>query len=96
MEKVKLIEGEFTPTEAKEILLNMISSKIQFHTINDFSSDIRTGRPDTKSRERLAELRRAKEKITNFIKKAEKEGLLIDIQSSITLSCREEKKLDQL
>lgn len=96
MEKVKLIDGEFTPVDAKEILLNMISSKIQFHSINDFSSDIRTGRPDTKSRERLAELRKAREKVTDFIKKAEKEGLLINIQSSITLSCSEEKKLDQL
>ncbi len=96
MEKVKLIDGEFTPLDAKEVLLNMISSKIQFHTINDFSSDIRTGSPDKKSRERLSELRSAREQIMAFLEKAEKEGLLVNIQSSITLSCAEEKKVDQI
>lgn len=96
MENVRLIDGEFTPMDAKEVLLNLISSKIQFHTISDFSSGIRTGIPDKNSRERLSELRMAREKIIAYIEKAEKEGLLINIQSSITLSCTEGKKEDRI
>ena len=87
MEHIKLIDGEFDPLEAKEILLNMISNKIQFHSIRDFSSDIRTGTPDKNSRKRLSELREAREQIIAFLEKAKKEGWSVNIQSSVNISC---------
>lgn len=92
MENLKLIDGKFNPIDAKEILLNMISSKIQFHTVKDFSSGIRKGEPELNSRERIEELRETKAKIISLMEKAERENLEVDIFSSITISCTAEKK----
>lgn len=92
MEKVKLIQGKFSAEEAREILLNMIGSKVQFHTIKDFSSEIREGSPDFNSRERLSELRKAKDKVIALLEKAEKENMEVNIESSIQISFSSKEK----
>lgn len=96
MENVKLIDGKFSPTEAKEILLNMISNKIQFHTIKDFSSEIRTGEPEMKSRERIKDLREAKKKIIALLEAAEKDNLVVEVLSSVTISCTGRKQEEKV
>lgn len=88
MEKVRSHDGEFSPMDAKEVLLNLISSKLQFQAINEFTSE--------NFRQRLSELRLARGKITAYIEKARKEGSFLTIQSSITFSCIEGKKIDRI
>lgn len=46
MQKLKLIEGEFTSEEFKEALSNLYSNKIKFYERKDFSSLIRSGKND--------------------------------------------------
>ena len=46
---IKLIEGNFNPDEAKEVLLSLFNHKIQFHEAKNFSSEIRFGVEDTVS-----------------------------------------------
>ena len=36
MEQLNLIEGNFSDEEAKEILMNIISTKIHFHEMKNF------------------------------------------------------------
>lgn len=86
MENLKLIDGKFSANEAKEILLNMINNKIQFHTNRDFSSEIRFGTPEVDSRERLIELRETKKKILSLLKEAENKGQILQIRSSIEIT----------
>lgn len=88
IEEVKLIEGEFDPIEAKELLLNIIGSKIQFHTTRNFSSEICLGKSDKKSVEKLISLREARQKIVDLLEEASKNDLMVDIQSSINISYR--------
>lgn len=96
MNKIKLIDGKFSSNEAKEILLNMISSKIQFHTLKDFSSEICTGKPEIKSRERIKELRETKEDIIAILEQAEKENMVVEIQSSINISCTPKNQTEKV
>lgn len=86
MENLKLIDGNFSPREAKEILLSLISSKIQFHTVKDFGSEIRTGVPEFKSRDRINDLREAKQKIITLMEEADKQNMEVEIYSTITIS----------
>ncbi len=86
MKDLKLIDGKFSPNEAKEILLNIISSKIQFHTIKDFSSEIRTGEPEYKSRQRINELQKTRDRILTIIEEAEKSNSMIELVSPIQIS----------
>jgi hypothetical protein len=46
IEKLKLIEGEFSFNEAKDILTSMFNSKINFHKIQNWSSQERFGKDD--------------------------------------------------
>ncbi|WP_029038803.1 hypothetical protein [Salinimicrobium xinjiangense] len=87
MKNLKLIDGTFSPADARDILLNMIGSKIQFHNNRDFSSEIRIGSSDKSSRVRLAELRETREQIISFLENAEREGSTVIINSSVSLSC---------
>lgn len=96
MNNLKLIDGKFNPIEAKEILLNMISSKIQFHTIKDFSSQLRTGEFEINSRKRMQELKEAREKIIALLDEAQKNNLLVDIQSTINISCTAENRTEKV
>lgn len=56
MIKVNLINSQFSRQEAREILLNLIQSKITFHNQKNFSSQERFGHPDIVSVKRIDEL----------------------------------------
>lgn len=82
--------------EAKEILLHIISSKIQFHSIKDFSSEIRTGEPEMKSQERIEELRETKKKTIALLEEAERENLIVVVQSSVSISYTAPKQVEKV
>lgn len=80
-----LIEGEFSQTEAMEVLNNVLSSKIQFHQMKNFSSQIRFGKDDETSIERMGQLRQSIETISKIIKEAKIEDRKIEITSVINI-----------
>lgn len=92
MESLKLIDGKYNSEEAKEILMNLISSKISFHTIKDFSSQERTGMSEPGSMERIQELQKTKGQIIKIIEKAREENLLLEIHSSVKISFTKNSK----
>lgn len=96
MENVTLIDGQFTPAEAKETLINMMSSMIQFHINKNFISEYRTGKSEIKSLERIAELREAKDNLLTLIKEAETNNLMIDLQSSVSIACLAENQVEKV
>ena len=85
LEDLKLIEGTFLPNEAKEMLSNLFSSKIQFHTTKNFSTQVRFGKDDTVSATRIPELNKSLEDIIEIINQAEKNNQHISIHSSVSI-----------
>ncbi|MCB9221672.1 MAG: hypothetical protein H6615_07645 [Ignavibacteria bacterium] len=63
MKEFKLIDSSFTNEEARAVLLSLINYKIQFHSQKIFSSYIRFGRDDIKSKNRIVELEAIKQKL---------------------------------
>lgn len=86
MYTLKLINNQFTPEEAKELLLTLINDKIRFHSTKNFSSEIRTGVSENQSRQRIKELEEAKKQIIELVQKAEEMNLVLDVESSINIS----------
>ena len=84
--KIQLIKGDFTNDEAKEILLNLINAKINFHNLKNFSDDERSGKQDEISLKRITELTESQEVISQIINHATKENLKIKIESDIFLT----------
>ncbi|CAN5222960.1 hypothetical protein BH11BAC5_BH11BAC5_17770 [soil metagenome] len=83
---IKFIEGKFCPEEAKELLVNLINNKIQFHTMKNFSSEERFGKPVEGSQKRITELKESREKIILMIRQAVDEKAHLRIESAINIA----------
>lgn len=84
--KIKFIKGKFSPEAAKEVLLNLLNQKIQFHSLQNFSSEERFGKPVPGSQKRIEELKEAKEKVVSITDKAARENLSLKVDSIIHIS----------
>ena len=86
LQKVTFIDGTFSPEESREILMNVYSSKINFHQIKNFSSRERFGKDDKTSTKRIPELKQAMEEVLSIIETAKKNGEQLEIKSDIYIS----------
>jgi hypothetical protein len=86
IEKLNLIEGRFSDEEAKEILMNIFSTKINFHNIKNLSSQVRYGTDDETANKRISELNKEIEKLSLIISKAKSKNKKLEISSEIRVS----------
>ena len=63
----KLIDGEFSVAEAKEVITNLLEFKIQYHTKQSFSSEIRSGIKHQPSLKRKENLKITKEEFLKYL-----------------------------
>jgi len=82
-ETLKLIDSTFSVNEGKEILLDLMSSKIKFHELRNFSSVERYGHPDEHSLQRIEELKAARRKIISFFNDFKLDNKRVIIHSNI-------------
>lgn len=85
MKEYKLIDGEFSPDDAKKVLLSILNSKINFHNLLSFSNHIRFNNDINTSKNRIEELNNTKTAILELIEKATKENLTFKIKSNISI-----------
>jgi len=81
----KLIEGQFSPSEAGTVLLALINSKINFHNLEIFSNKIRFDEENSHSKIRLDLLLEASEYIRDLIEEASSKDLELKIESVIQI-----------
>ena len=84
-ETIELIKGAFTPNEAKEILLQLLDSKINFHNLKNWSSRERFGKLDADSEQRLKILKESRKKVEKLFSKSNIEEKNMIINSSIEI-----------
>lgn len=86
MTTINLIMGDYTPMEAKEVLLKVVESKINFHKIRNLSAYVHFGKADADSETRIKELKEAREQIIALVQKAIDDNTLIEIGSTIDIA----------
>lgn len=84
-ETFNLIEGVFSTVEAREILMNIFSTKIQFHEMKNLSSEERFGEQDTVAKKRIPELKIELEKLEKIISEAKSGPKKFAITSAINI-----------
>jgi hypothetical protein len=84
-QNLTLIDGEFAPTDAKEILKNVFWSKMQFHEMRNFSLKERLGKEDQNAVNRIVELKKSLEKILAIVSEAEANNETLSIQAEICI-----------
>jgi hypothetical protein len=87
-EKLVLIDGIFSHGDAKEILLNIFSSKINFHNIKNWSSQERYGKEDEIAQKRVPALKSEMQKLQELLllAKAGNKKLIVRSEINITLT----------
>jgi len=85
-EKLTLIDGKFGLDEAKGILMNVFSTKIQFHELKNFSAQERLGKEDATSNKRIPELKQCIKKIESLLTQAESMNKKLIITSEVHIA----------
>jgi hypothetical protein len=89
-ENLKLIQGQFSPEDAKEILTHIFSTKINFHQMKNFSSKEMLGLDDPIAMERIPALRKEMGKLEKLIQAAEASKQKINISADVVISLTNE------
>ncbi|MFT5964202.1 MAG: 23S rRNA G2445 N2-methylase RlmL [Flavobacterium sp.] len=84
--ELKLIDGHFSPDEAREILMNAFTGKIDFHENKNFSSEERFGTEDATALKRIPELLKSMDIISKIIEEAKQNNETLQITSEIQIS----------
>lgn len=87
---LKLIEGEFTPLEARKVIFDLISSKISYHSLEAFSIKERFNGDVSDSVKRIEELKDTRKRLEEIITYTSEKGLNLKIESAIEISFIEE------
>lgn len=83
---LQLIDGDFSGPEAAHVLLSLVKSKIDFHTLLRVSNEERFGRDVSNSERRLAELRQLQEAIRSICSAASEAGQRLQVNGWIEIT----------
>lgn len=82
----QLISGQFLPTDGTQILLSLINSKIKYHSLENFSSEIRFDNVNSNGKMRIEALQEASNVVTVLAAEAQKSGMRLQISSIVTIT----------
>ena len=87
VQNYKLVEGQFSPSDATNILFALFNSKINFHQLESFRIQERNfkNRDNIKHEERVEELKEAYKVLKALINEASDENMDLEIHGTIML-----------
>ena len=85
MNDVKLVDGTFTPDDAREVLFHLLREKIKFHNRRLFSLDERLGVSDDHSKKRVRELQLSMADVQDLLDQANLLGKRLTIRCDIQI-----------
>lgn len=86
MQKVQLVDGSFSPSEAQDLINGLIDEKINFHKIQRlcrYESDEKN--PCSFQNDRLAELKEEKRSLKSIIEEARANGMQLKINGTLEI-----------
>lgn len=84
--QIELINNQFELDEAKNLLMQLIQDKINFHVSKNFSHHERFGKEDEMSKNKIDALKVEKENLKTQFEKATSEFSKVEINTTIFLS----------
>ncbi|MBK7407221.1 MAG: hypothetical protein IPJ40_03515 [Saprospirales bacterium] len=92
----KLVDGEFTPEKAREVLFSLVNSKIHFHNCEKFSTQIRFGGDVSHAEKRIEELTQVHQEIKELIEQAKAQGFNLKVNSLLEVALVEAEELEEI
>ena len=90
--EITLMKGEYSSDEAREILFNMFSNKINFHQMKNFSSQERFGKESKTALKRIEQLKKSMLVASKILDKAKKNNETLEILSEVKITFFKVKK----
>jgi hypothetical protein len=84
--EISLLNDQFSADEANEILLNIYKSKIQFYKIKNLSSNIKFGYSDKDALNKIDDLNKSIDQLSEIIKTAKTSNGKLIIKSDLNIS----------
>lgn len=84
-DKLVLVDGRFSDEEAREILLNLFSTKIHFHEAKNFSSQERFGKDDATAMKRIPELKTCLDQVREIVSNAKSNKKRLHISAEVRI-----------
>jgi hypothetical protein len=88
-ETLTIMDDYFTHEEAKEIIMNMFSSKLNFHNIKNWSSQERFGKNDAIAQEKIPALRNEMKRLEEILIEAKTKNKKLVVSSAINIELLE-------
>jgi hypothetical protein len=85
----KLVDGVFTASEAEEVINALISSKINYHSMQDLRNYEQSGTDIAHSKKRIDALKEMKLSIKKVLDLAEEKGLKVKMDGLIDITILE-------
>lgn len=86
IQEINLIDGDFSPSEAKAVLLNMLNYKLNFHQIKKLSTYELFGKEDETSLKRIENLNESVVSVQQLFENFDFKNKKISIKSIISIS----------
>ena len=90
--ELTLMKGSYSSDEAREILFNLFSNKINFHQMKNFSSQERLGKESKTALKRITQLKKSMLVASKILDKAKKNNETLEILSEIKITFSKSKK----
>lgn len=88
--QIQLVKGEFTPSEASDVIMALINQKINYHKLKGLQLWEKSHERDQEPiNNRIKELQKEKQIATDFILKMIKEGKNLHINGTIEITTAE-------
>lgn len=84
--RLKLIDGEFLPSDAGKVLFELLKSKINYHQMEKFSNEERYGSDLKNSMARVEQLKETVKKLEEIILYSSEKGINLKIESVIEIT----------
>lgn len=91
--QVVLENGAYGASDSKELLFGLINYKRNFHTLKNFSSELRTGKPNDFAVQRRNELAHSLIEVQELYDKALEEGLEFQIDCKVSIKLTKPQEL---
>jgi hypothetical protein len=88
----KLIDGAFTPSEARSVLFALVNSKINFHSMESFGITVRTSGDTSFHENRIKELAQTNRDIKQVMDYAAENNLRLKINGIIEIKLINEQR----
>lgn len=83
-----LVDGHFSPEEAKEVLYKLFTDKIKFHQLKSFCALEKSGKEDQTSLNRIKELKQSLKLFDQFLSEFKDKDVDVQISASVDVTVR--------